>query len=342
MNNQLYATKEVDTLAMPHLPGKLQDQPDLLNRLDDSISGGSVLPDLLRSVDPAKLYRLELDQFDQLSPEEVAHLAQAIERGRRAERQPKLPGNALLIAEGLQARRQLIEANLRLVVYIARRYRGLGMSMMDIIQEGNIGLMHAVEKFDYRKGYRFSTYTIWWVRQAITRALAEQARTIRVPLYKQEKIKRLMRTRQRLRKELEGEPTLEDLAGKMDVSVEQVIELLTTTQEPLSLDIKRRVGEEDELPLSDLLEDNPAYSPERIVISQTLETQIHELLKNLTTRERLVIELRYGLDGRRECSLSETGRKLGLSHETIRKIESKALAKLNPLGRKRNLDEFLQ
>jgi RNA polymerase primary sigma factor len=242
----------------------------------------------------------------------------------------------------MQAKHQLIEANLRLVIFVAKRYKGLGMSMMDIIQEGNLGLIHAVEKFDYRKGYRFSTYAIWWIRQAITRALAEQARTIRVPLYKQEEIKRLVRVRQRLRKELEGEPTLEDLAGQMEVSVKQVIELLTTTQEPLSLDTRRWVSQDDQLPLSDLLEDDPAYSPERVVISQTLEKQIQELLNSLTTRERQVIELRYGLDGRREHSLSEVGRKLGLSHEAVRQVESRALKKLDPLSRRRKLNDFLE
>ncbi len=317
------------------LPGK--QQGELGERRGVGFSSARLL-----SSDSAKLYREEIARVDLLSAEEVIYLAQRIERGRAAAENPKQPGHKELIEEGEKARRQLIEANLRLVIHIAKRYRGLEMDLMDLIQEGNLGLIHAVEKFDYRKGYKFSTYATWWIRQAIIRALTEQARMIRVPLHKMEKMKQLTRAQQRLQQGLEGEPTLEDLAGHMDMNVQQVIDLLimTQTQEPLSLDIHRKVGE-DELPLSDLLEDDAIYSPERVVITQTLETQIRELLTSLTPRERRVIQLRYGLDGDQEHTLHEAGRKLGLSHEAVRQLESRALRKLDPLSRNRKLDDFL-
>jgi RNA polymerase primary sigma factor len=296
----------------------------------------------LHSSDSARLYRDEIARVDLLSTEEVVSLAQCIERGRSAAKNPKQPGSQKFIKEGEQAKRQLIEANLRLVIHIAKKYRGLNMDLMDLIQEGNLGLIHAVEKFDYRKGYKFSTYATWWIRQAIIRALTEQVRMIRVPLHKMEKMKQLARARQRLQQGLEGEPTLEDLAGHMEMSVQQVIDLLiiTQTQEPLSLDIRRKVGE-DELPLSDLLEDDAIYSPERVVISQTLEAQVRDILASLTPRERKVIQLRYGLEGDREHTLHEAGRKLGLSHEAVRQLESRALRKLDSLSRNRKLDDFL-
>ena len=296
----------------------------------------------LRTSDPSRLYREEVGHSDILTSEEVVRLAQCIERGRVAATRSSQPGQRELIEAGELAKNRLIEANLRLVIHVARRYKGFEMDLMDLIQEGNLGLMHAVEKYDYRKGYRFSTYAIWWIRQAITRALTEQAQMIRVPQYKMDKIKRLSKARQSLEQGLEKEPTLENLAEEMDVSVEQVIELLTMlkAQDPLSLDLRRRIGE-DEVPLGDLLEDDQMNSPERIVITQTLEVLVRELLTNLTSRERAVIRLRYGLDDGHEYSLSEVGRKLELSHEAVRQIEYRALKKLDPLSRKRKLEEFL-
>lgn len=296
----------------------------------------------MRANDPSRLYRDEVGHADLLTPEEVNRLAQCIERGRIAAVRPGLPGHRELIEAGDRAKQRLVEANLRLVIHVARRYKGFEMDLMDLIQEGNLGLMHAVDKYDYRKGYKFSTYAIWWIRQAITRALTEQVQMIRVPLYKMEMIKRLTKARQRLEQGLEKEPSLEDLAEQMEVDVDQVTDLLLMiqAQDPLSLDIRRRVGE-DEIPLSDLLEDDQVNSPERIVIAQTLEVLIRELLNDLTSRERQVIHLRYGLDDGHEHTLNEVGRKLGLSHEAVRQIEYRALKKLDPLSRKRKLEEFL-
>lgn len=293
--------------------------------------------------DSLRLYRDEMGRVELLSSDEVVFLAKAIARGRAAAKLPRAPGHARLIEEGEQAKQKLIEANLRLVIYVANKYKSLDMDMMDLIQEGNLGLIHAVEKYDYTKGYRFSTYAIWWIRQSITRALTEQARMIRVPLHKAEKMKRLARVQQQLcQQSQQSEPTLDELAQQMDLSPEQVVDLLviTRSQEPLSLDIRRKVGE-DELPLSDLLEDDSAHSPEEIVMTQTLEAQVRDLLQTLTPRERAVIRYRYGLDGDREHTLHEVGRKLGLSHEAVRQVEYRALRKLDPLSRDRKLEEFL-
>jgi len=307
-------------------------------------------PEELFLSDPTRFYRYEIGQVDMLSTEKVTELARCIERGR-VERKRRTPARFVKgfretlpetreTREADHARQQLIEANLRLVLHIARKYRGFGVDLMDLIQEGNMGLMHAVEKFDYRKGYKFSTYATWWIRQYITRALAEQAHSIRVPLYKIEEIKRLGRVRRRLQQGLESEPTIEILAEQMEISVQQVIALLSTNQETISLDMPRKGGD-DEISLSEILEDDPCYAPEGVVINQTLHEQIQDLLKYLTERERNVLELRYGLDGNREHSLTEVGKKVGLSHEAVRQIEFRALRKLDHPSRDRMLHDFL-
>jgi RNA polymerase primary sigma factor len=291
--------------------------------------------------DGLRFYRYEIGQVDLLSPEEVTALAELIEQnkgGRKRRGSHRIPEE---VEEARQAKHLLVVANLRLVLYIAKKYQGFGVDLMDLVQEGNLGLMHAVEKFDYTRGYKFSTYATWWIRQYITRALAEQARTIRIPLYKVEEIKRLTRVRRRLLLEQDSEPTLEELAQQLEITVQRVISLLSTTQETISLDTPRRGGEEDEISLSDLLEDDPVYSPERVVISQTLQGQVKELLACLKPKERRVLELRYGLDGRREHSLTQTGKILGISHETVRQIEFRALHKLNAPSRSRMLQDFL-
>lgn len=298
-------------------------------------------PEALSLSDATRFYRYEIGQVDLLSAEEVTHLAECIERGRKGKKPRGLQRLTKETQEASEAKRQLIEANLRLVLHIARKYRGFGVDLMDLVQEGNLGLMHAVEKFDHKKGYRFSTYATWWIRQYITRALAEQSHMIRVPLYKVEEIKRLGRVRRRLQQEgMANEPTLEDLARQMEISVQQVIVLLSTNQETISLDTPRNGGD-DEISLSDVLEDDPIYSPERVVISQTLQAHIQDLLTVLTQRERRVLQLRYGLGGGAEHSLSETGRKLGLSHEAVRQVEFRALRKLDHPCRDRMLQDFL-
>ncbi len=298
-------------------------------------------PEALSLTDTSRFYRYEIGQVELLSTEKVTQLAKSIERGKQGKRQRALQSPKEETEEAREARRQLIEANLRLVLHIARKYRGFGVDLMDLVQEGNLGLMHAVEKFDYSKGYRFSTYATWWIRQYITRALAEQAHLIRVPLYKVEEIKRLGRTRRRLQQQgMASEPTLEQLASQMEISVQQVITLLSTNQETISLDMPRKGGD-DEVALSEVLEDDPIYSPERVVISQTLQAHIQDLLNCLTQRERKVLQLRYGLNGGAEHSLSETGKKLGLSHEAVRQVEFRALRKLDHPCRDRMLQDFL-
>jgi RNA polymerase primary sigma factor len=304
-------------------------------------------PEMLCFSDPTRFYRYEIGQVDLLSSEEVTELAQRIELGKGKKKKqreyyypPFTSGESDDPEEVREAKNKLVEANLRLVVHIARKYKGFGVDMMDIVQEGNIGLMHAVEKFDYRKGYKFSTYATWWIRQYITRALAEQAHTIRVPLYKVEEMKRLARVRRALQQGYEAEPTIEALAKQMEITVQQVITLLSTNQETVSLDTPRKGGD-DEVALSEVLEDDPLYSPEPAVMAQTLKEQVHDLLSYLTPRERRVLELRYGLDDGCEHSLTETGKKMGLSHEAVRQVEFRALQKLDTPSRDRMLQDFL-
>ena len=323
---------------------------DAAQTTTDNIQRIEADPEALSLNDSSRFYRYEIGQVDLLSSDEVKKLAQRIEKARLVtgkrqrglQRIPKEPKEVEANREADEAKRLLVEANLRLVMHIARKYKGFGVDLMDLVQEGNIGLMHAVEKFDYRKGYRFSTYATWWIRQYVTRALVEQAHMIRVPLYKVEEIKRLGRIRRRIQQEhgLENEPTLEQLAQQMEVSVQQVISLLSTNQETVSLDMPRKGGD-DEISLCDILEDDPIYSPERIVISETLKGHIHDLLDALSQRERRVLQLRYGLDGQGEHSLSETGKKLGLSHEAVRQVEFRALRKLDPPSRNKRLQDFL-
>jgi RNA polymerase primary sigma factor len=264
-----------------------------------------------RDHDPVRAYLREIGKVPLLTAEEEISLAKRIERGDPA------------------AKQALIEANLRLVVSVAKRYVGRGMLFLDLIQEGNLGLMRAVEKFDWRRGYKFSTYATWWIRQAITRGIADQARTIRVPVHMVETINKLVRVRRQLTQELERDPTNEEIAFKMEITPERVEQILKIAQEPVSLETP--VGDEEDSSLGDFIEDDELQRPHVAVDSKLRGEEIQGVLSSLSHRERKVIELRYGLGGGEPMTLEEVGKYFGVTRERIRQIETRTLFKLKSM-----------
>ncbi|HKM42948.1 MAG TPA: RNA polymerase sigma factor RpoD [Limnochordia bacterium] len=272
--------------------------------------------------DPVRMYLKEIGRVPLLTAEEEVELAKGIEEGSES------------------ARRKLAEANLRLVVSIAKRYVGRGMHFLDLIQEGNLGLIKAVEKFDYRKGFKFSTYATWWIRQAITRSIADQARTIRIPVHMVETINKLTRVSRQLLQELGRAPAPEEIAEEMDLPVERVREIMKIAQEPVSLETP--IGEEEDSHLGDFIEDQEATAPAEAAAFTMLQEQLGQVLESLTPREQQVLRLRFGLDDGRGRTLEEVGQVFGVTRERIRQIEAKALRKLRHPSRSKKLKDFLE
>ncbi|NLT95280.1 MAG: RNA polymerase sigma factor RpoD [Clostridia bacterium] len=289
--------------------------------VDEDVDLDLSVPEGVGIDDPVRMYLKEIGRVPLLTAEEEIELAERMEKGDE------------------EAKRRLAEANLRLVVSIAKRYVGRGMLFLDLIQEGNLGLIKAVEKFDYRKGFKFSTYATWWIRQAITRAIADQARTIRIPVHMVETINKLIRVSRHLLQELGREPTPEEIAAEMDIPVERVREIMKIAQEPVSLETP--IGEEEDSHLGDFIEDEDALAPAEAASYTLLKEQLEGVLDTLTPREEKVLRLRFGLDDGRSRTLEEVGQEFGVTRERIRQIESKALRKLRHPSRSRKLKDYL-
>ena len=295
---------------------KLDDEEEIeLDKIDLSVPEGVSIED------PVRMYLKEIGKVSLLTADEEIELAKRMEQGDE------------------DAKKRLAEANLRLVVSIAKRYVGRGMLFLDLIQEGNLGLIKAVEKFDYRKGYKFSTYATWWIRQAITRAIADQARTIRIPVHMVETINKLIRVSRQLLQELGREPTPEEIAEEMDMNVDRVREILKISQEPVSLETP--IGEEEDSHLGDFIQDDNVPVPADAAAFTLLKEQLIEVLGTLTEREQKVLRLRFGLDDGRARTLEEVGKEFNVTRERIRQIEAKALRKLRHPSRSRKLKDYL-
>ena len=318
--------KHVDVLKMSNDDDM---DPDLFSEDEDADPEDAIdvehidlsVPEGIGVDDPVRMYLKEIGKVPLLSPDEEIELAKKIELGDE------------------EAKKKLAESNLRLVVSIAKRYAGRGMQLLDLIQEGNLGLIKAVEKFDYRKGYKFSTYATWWIRQAITRAIADQARTIRIPVHMVETINKLIRVSRQLLQQLGREPTPEEIAKEMEISVERVREIMKIAQEPVSLETP--IGEEEDSHLGDFIEDQDATAPADAASFMLLKEQLEDVLDTLTPREEKVLRLRFGLDDGRARTLEEVGQNFGVTRERIRQIEAKALRKLRHPSRSRKLKDFL-
>ncbi|MBW4080122.1 RNA polymerase sigma factor RpoD [Paenibacillus sp. S150] len=307
--------EEVNTLR-PSEDAEGSDGDDF--SFDDDLS----LPPGIKINDPVRMYLKEIGRVPLLSADDEVELAMRIKNGDE------------------EAKRRLAEANLRLVVSIAKRYVGRGMLFLDLIQEGNMGLIKAVEKFDHNKGFKFSTYATWWIRQAITRAIADQARTIRIPVHMVETINKLIRVSRQLLQELGREPSPEEIAAEMELTVEKVREIMKIAQEPVSLETP--IGEEDDSHLGDFIEDQEALAPADAAAYELLKEQLEDVLDTLTEREENVLRLRFGLDDGRTRTLEEVGKVFGVTRERIRQIEAKALRKLRHPSRSKRLKDFLE
>ena len=339
LSNQLATPYALDAEAMEKLIQKIEDagisvvdekgEPSVFSlKKDEKEAKESAAhedlsaPTGVKINDPVRMYLKEIGRVALLNAEEEVALALKIEEGDQ------------------EAKQRLAEANLRLVVSIAKRYVGRGMQFLDLIQEGNMGLMKAVEKFDYRKGFKFSTYATWWIRQAITRAIADQARTIRIPVHMVETINKLIRIQRQLLQDLGREPTPEEIGAEMDLPTEKVREILKIAQEPVSLETP--IGEEDDSHLGDFIEDQDATSPAEHAAYELLKEQLEDVLDTLTDREENVLRLRFGIDDGRTRTLEEVGKVFGVTRERIRQIEAKALRKLRHPSRSKQLKDFLE
>ena len=318
--------KHVDVLKMSNDDDM---DPDLFSEDEDADPEDEIdvehidlsVPEGIGVDDPVRMYLKEIGKVPLLSPDEEIELAKKIELGDE------------------EAKKKLAESNLRLVVSIAKRYAGRGMQLLDLIQEGNLGLIKAVEKFDYRKGYKFSTYATWWIRQAITRAIADQARTIRIPVHMVETINRLVRTQRQLVQKLGREATPEELAKELDMPVDRVREIMKISQDPVSLETP--IGEEEDSHLGDFIQDDNVEVPADAATYTLLHEQLMEVLSTLTEREQKVLRLRFGLDDGRPRTLEEVGRQFNVTRERIRQIEAKALRKLRHPSRSKVLKDYL-
>ncbi len=337
------------------MPDDDSDEDDIILDDEDDIDIEKIdlsVPDGVGLEDPVSMYLKEIGKVPLLSADEEITFAKKMELGAAMKKQMEENIEAFrslskeeqkeykkAIDQGEMAKKRLAEANLRLVVSIAKRYVGRGMLFLDLIQEGNLGLIKAVEKFDYRKGYKFSTYATWWIRQAITRAIADQARTIRIPVHMVETINKLVRVSRQLLQELGREPSPEEIAEAMDIPVERVREIQKISQEPVSLETP--IGEEEDSHLGDFIQDDNVPVPAEAAASTLLKEQLVEVLGTLTEREQKVLRLRFGMDDGRARTLEEVGKEFNVTRERIRQIEAKALRKLRHPSRSRKLKDYL-
>jgi RNA polymerase primary sigma factor len=322
-NFSIDTTEADDSNFLPpdDIPPEIEDLQEIETLTEDEIIDPETLVDNFSVDDPVRMYLKEIGKVDLLSTEEEINLA-------------------VMMADGdKEAKRKMAEANLRLVVSIAKRYVGRGMLFLDLIQEGNLGLIKAVEKFDYTKGYKFSTYATWWIRQAITRAIADQARTIRIPVHMVETINKVMRISRQLLQELGHDPSPEEIAADMGMPVEKVREILKIAQEPVSLETP--IGEEEDSHLGDFIPDEDASEPAEAASFTLLKEQLSEVLNTLTPREEKVLRLRFGIEDGRTRTLEEVGKEFNVTRERIRQIEAKALRKLRHPSRSKKLKDFL-